>query len=687
MERITRFRASILLLVFFLIVSFFAFRLYDLQIIETGGVIDNTTTFTTRTRVKASRGDLLDRNGNALVSNRASYDLVFNYYLITNAENTNDLLLQLVKLSRELGIEYIDNFPITKERPFEYTLQDFSPTYQSYFQAYLANRGNLDSDITAHLLIQKLRDVYKIPETWTDEEARWVLGLRYELALRGGITNLPNYIFVEDISDTHLSAIRELNIPGLNVEPSTVREYNTDYAAHIIGYVGAMSPEQWEYYKNIDGYEMDSQVGQDGLEEAFEAELHGVDGIREDVYAADGTLVSSRYIKEPIAGNNVEVSIDLELQRIAEEALADAIEELRAQEPDEDGADAQGGAVVAMEVKTGEVLVCGSYPTYSLINFFEDYNEILKQDYDPLFNRALQGLYPPGSTYKMSMVAAAINNGLINSETIITDKGIFEKYDDFQPTCLAYSKNHQTHGDINAMQALEESCNYFFYELAEILSLSQIDAMAKGLGLGESTGVELYEYVGHRANEETKKANYTGSDALWYPADELMAAIGQSENRFTPMQLCVYASTLANQGRRYRATFLNRVVSADYHSLVTENNPELLDTTEINDEAYRTYVEGMKLVATSGTASGTFQYYPIAVAAKTGTAQTDKTTYSDHAAFVAFAPADDPKIAVAVYGEHAGHGSGLAKIAKAIFDVYFDVDFEGDVILDENKIS
>lgn len=691
MERITRFRASILLLIFCLIIGIFAFKLYDLQIIQTEGKTDNTTTYTTYTRVKAARGDILDRNGNALVSNRASYDLVFNYYIITGSENTNESLLQLVKLCQELEIEYIETFPITKSRPFEYTLEEYSTTQQNYFQAYLANR-DWDSDITAPLLMKRLRDAYHIPEEWSDEDARSVIGLRYELALRAGITNLPNYIFIEDAADADLSAIRELNIPGLMVEPSTVREYNTEYAAHILGYVGDMSPEQWEYYKNIEGYEMDSQVGQDGLEQAFEEELHGVDGLRKDVHTADGTLVSSTYEVMPQAGNNVEVSIDLNLQRVAEDELAAKLEGLRASEnKDADGADAEGGAVVAMEVKTGEILISASYPTYDLSTFFEDYEEILEQDYNPLYNRALLGLYPPGSTYKMSMVTAAINAGVINSQWTCYDAGIFDKYADssngWAPTCMAYSTNGGSHGTINAAHALEKSCNYFFYVLGDMMGISTIDETAKGFGLGESTGVELFEYTGYRANTETKEALYSGSDAIWYKGDQILAAIGQSDNRFTPLQLCVYASTLANQGKRYSATFLNRVVSSDYKELVKENEPELLSTMEIKDEAYQTYLEGMKLVCKSGTAASAFSNYPIAVAAKTGTAETDKVGASDNAAFICFAPADDPQIAIAIYGEQAGHGTAMASIAKAILDKYFDVDEIGDVVVYENQIG
>ena len=264
MERITRFRATILVTLICGILLFFAARLYYMQIIETGGVVDNTTVFITKTRVKAARGDILDCNGNLLVSNRASFDLVINHYVLTSSENPNQSLFELVQLCRQLGIEYTDHLPVTKTAPFTYTLEEYGSTWRSYFQEYLFRRGDgFDSDITAPLLIDKLRESYHIPADWSDEDARAVLGLRYELSLRT-LPNvyLSNFVFKADANAETLAAVSELSVPGMMVEASTVREYNTKYAAHILGYVGAMSPDQWEYYKNLEGasYAMDADT-------------------------------------------------------------------------------------------------------------------------------------------------------------------------------------------------------------------------------------------------------------------------------------------------------------------------------------------------------------------------------------------------------------------------------------------
>ena len=689
MERITRFRAHLIVVFFVAVVIFFGFKLYDLQIIQTDGNTDNVATFTTWTRVKASRGNIMDTNGNLMVGNRASYDLTINHYVLLSADGTNNHLRRLIRRCQEENIEYLEHFPVSETRPFVYTLNEYSSARQGYFQKYLAYMGGLDSDITAPLLVEKLRQRYRIPADWSDEEARLVIGLRYELELRNCVPSLAIFEILNDVSDQQLSAIDELNIPGLNVEASTVREYNTEYAAHILGFVGPMSPQQWEHYKTIDGYDMDAEVGQDGLEAAFEQYLHGVDGLREDVVTTDGTLISSRYLQEPKAGANIEVTIDLSLQAAAEDSLSALIAQLREKDEGTDGSDAEGAAVVALDVKTGAVLVCASYPSYDLSTFFENYNNILEADYNPLYNRALNAAYPPGSTYKVSMVVAGIDSGTITAQTPIVDEGVFDKYPGMSVSCLAWSNYGTTHGSIAAAEALQKSCNYFFYELGDRLTINTIDKTAKGFGLGELTGIELPEEKGYRANPETRAKLHSGEEANFYSGNKVLASIGQDDNRFTPIQLAVYASTLANRGKRYQATFLNRVVSADYRSLIAEGEKVLLSHMEISDEAYEAYTEGMYMVShvPNGTAYGTFNNYPINVASKTGTAQTGIPDTSDNGAFICFAPIEDPQIAIAVYGEKAGGGSTMAAVAKSILDVYFDVDEVGDVTINENQLG
>lgn len=680
MGRITGFRAVLLLTIVAVIMGLYGVKLYSMQVVDAEENGDNATTYTVYTRVRAARGELLDVNGNKLVTNRASYDLQLNHYVMLKADNTNQWLLKLAQLCNELGVSYVDHFPVTMEEPFTYTLDQQNSAWKGYFQKFLVNRDNMDSDISAPLLIQQLRSSYKIPEEWSNEQARMVIGLRYELTLRNGVTNLPTYVFLEDASETVLNAVLALDVPGLTVETSSVRVYNTEYAAHILGYIGAMDESELEYYMQLDGYEMDAYVGKSGLEKAFEEYLHGVDGLRKDKVTKDGVVIESTYVTKPQPGSNVEVSIDLALQEAAEDKLAEVLDSRR-----EAGIAAEGGAVVAIDVKTGQVLVCGSYPTYDLSTLFEDWNELQSADYNPLLNRALQGTYAPGSTFKVAMLIAGANAGLVDASTSYNDLGYYS-IPGYTPHCNKLSG----HGWVTGSDAIKVSCNCYFYWLADNinqkLSWDVADSTVKALGLGELTGVELSERQGSRANAESKADAYTGYDANWLRADALMAGIGQSVNAFTPIQLAVYASTLANQGVRNRATFLSRVVASDYSSLICESQVEVLSRLTITDEAKAMYLDGMKRVAqeSGGTAYSTFKNYPISVAAKTGTAETGASL--TNGAFICFAPADDPQIAIAVYGEKCKGGSYLAPVAKAILDVYFGLD-TGDVDNFENQLG
>ena len=714
MERMTRLRARILLGLFAFIMVLYAMRLFNLQIISTDGNTDNTTYYTTVTTVRAARGDILDRNGKVLVGNRASYDLVFNHFVIKSADNRNEYLYTLLKKCEELGVEHQDHLPVTTTRPFEYTLSDYSTAWQGYYQNYMSDRS-WDPDVTAPLLIEKMRELYKIPEEWTEEEARSVIGLRYEFDLRG-VTNLPSYVFISDVDSENLAAILELNTPGLMVESSTVREYHTTYGAHILGYMGAMTENEWLEYKKL-GYSMDADVGKSGFEEAFETYLHGIDGQRLDKVTKEGTIVSQQYLegKEPVAGNNVETTIDIDLQKVAEDALAQRMKEIT--DPnintggEGEGLDAQGAAVVVMKVKTGEILACASYPTFNLATMKEDWDAINNDDLKPMFNRAFGATYAPGSTYKMSTLVAAMEHVYLKGEKAgqpiyapgetIYDTGVFNHDDfaDFHPTCLFYSSSYGSHGDLTAQDALKVSCNLFFYELGYRMTINMMDETAKGFGLGEPTGIELTEKVGWRANEASKKASYKNSaDAAWNGGDRVLCAIGQSENRFTPLQLAVYTCTLANQGTRYRATFLNRVTSSDYRTLVYSNSPEVVSKMNISDTTYNTYVDGMRRVVTmiGGTATTCFggpkdednTQWPskITVCAKTGTAQ-HSSGGSDHGVFVCFAPMDDPQVAIAIFGEKTAHGSSMAPVAEPILKAYFEMVDASEVYTYENGLS
>lgn len=686
------FRVTALILLAALMLGVFSVRLYNVQVVE-GSAQEATPSgsYTYYTRVTAARGEILDRNGKVLVGNRASFNIVLIYPVLFSSEDPNGSLRALTNLAVQRGLEIVDHLPVALEKPYEYTKDQYSSVWNDYFKTFLAAR-EWDSDISAPQLIRRLRERYHIPDDWTEEEARRVISVRYELELRH-CTNLPNYVMLEDVDAISLAELTELNIPGVTVEKSTVREYYTDYAAHILGRVADMNPEEYEYYKQYD-YAMDAKVGKEGLEKAFELELHATDGMLQTTIASDGTILEEHYVVEPVAGNNVELSIDIDLQKVAEDELEGLILDLRENglNGTDRGKDAEGGAVVAMSVKTGEVLVSASYPTFNLSTYAEDYNDLLEQDFAPLYNRAVQGTQPPGSTFKMVTTIAAINEGVIKPGYEINDLGVYRRFENagYTPRCMLYTTSNgtATHGSINVMEALSVSCNYYFYEIGWMTGIEAIDQTAKALGLGESTGIEIYEETGHRANPETKSALYAGSSGAWYGGDTVSAAIGQSENRFTPMQLCSYTAALANRGTRYQATFLRRVLSSDYEELVRAHTPTVLSRLEISDDAYKAYTEGMRLAVTSysGTSYSLFGNYDVAVCAKTGTAE-HGSGGSDNASFVLYAPADDPEIAIAIYVEKGAQGGNLGKIAKAILDVYFSEASAVDTVPAENRLN
>ncbi len=737
MERMSRFRAVMLFVLFAFVLVLFAGKLFRLQIIETNGNTDNTQTYTTLTTVRAARGDILDRNGNVLVGNRASYDLVFNHYVTKSYPNRNDALYRLVQKCKELGVTYSDHFPVTRERPFDYTLTELNTSWQNHFRAFMVDRG-LDSDISAPLLLEKMRSRYDIPDTWSDEDARAVIGFLYEFDLRG-ISNLPTYTFLEDVSNENLSAILELNIPGLMVESSTVREYHTQYGAHILGYLGSMTDDQWKEFKEQD-YSMDALVGQTGFEQAFEEYLHGIDGTRVDIVNKDGATVDQFWarekddagntvIKSPIAGNNVETTIDIGIQKVSEEALEYVMK--RITDPtdnlstgDDTGLDAEGAAVIVMECKTGKILACASYPTFNLSTMLEDWEQINNDPMKPLFNRAFGAEYAPGSTFKMCTLLSAMENRnkegnwIYTPGEIIPDTGVYTKYEGFAPTCLLWTsahavhKNYDTGGDIDATWALAGSCNCFFYELGDRCTWEMVADTAQALGLGTSTGIELVEKTGALNTPDQKKKVYgSGVNANFSAGDRVLGGIGQGENRFTPLQLAVYASTLANKGTRMKATFLSRVVSSDYRTLIKENQPEVANQMDLQSTTVDTYYTGMRMVITNSTGTGNRFFggfadqigdtklpcdgvqWPmrneITVYAKTGTAQ-HSSGGSDHGAFICFAhraEETEPDIAIAVFGEKCAHGGWLAPVAEQILMAYYELTASSEVTAFENQVG
>ena len=474
-----------------------------------------------------------------------------------------------------------------------------------------------------------------------------------------------------------ISALMENGISGFDVTVDYVRQYNTNLAAHLLGYTRAMDPEDYQNVYRTLGYPMDATVGKEGAEYAFEKYLHGTDGEAVVTKHAAGTVTGTIYTEEPVPGNNVNLTIDLDLQSAAETALASGIEGMRSRQAEEGNASddiASAGAVVAVDVKSGEPLAIASYPTYDLSTMFDsdNYKQLSNDKNSPLVNRALQGLYSPGSTFKPCTAIAGLTEGVINTGSTITCSGIFTKYEEqgYAPKCWIYSSG-ATHGADNVTEAIRDSCNIFFYTVGDSMNIDTLARYAAAFGLGESTGIELPESTGQMA---TKKLKEEINHEEWYLGDSLQAAIGQSISLFTPLQLAEYCATIANGGARHSASILKSVRSYDYTEQIYEAEHEVLSTVETSDYNWAAVQRGMYLVANdpSGSAYQTFGAYQIPVAAKTGTAQLGENQVNN-AIFICYAPYDDPQVAVAVVVEHGVSGSSVASIARDVLDAYFTV--------------
>ena len=691
MERRARFRTGVFVAVILVIMALFTFRLYALQTSLTEEEIRTSNSLTIWTTVDAARGKILDRNGTVMVGNRASYNLIMIGYVFFNGPSPNESLLELLALCDELGIDVESDFPVSETRPYTYTLEDYSEAWQSYFRKFLTSRG-WDPDMSAQNLMRNLREDYNIPGGLTEEEAYRLIAVRFELELRT-IEGMPldNYILARDISSENLAAVMELGVPGVLVETTTVREYNTTYAAHLLGHTGSMNA--YEYENLYPDYAMDAVVGKEGVEYTFEKYLHGTDGLLETTILSTGEVLEQKYLATPEPGNNVELTIDLGLQMTAENALAQVIQNLQENGvgSQKEGKDADSGAVVVLDATNNEVLAMASYPTYDPARYNLDFNELAEADGNPLLNHALQGLYPPGSIYKMVTAIAAMEFANVGAYYQVTDQGVFTKYElqGYAPACYIWRSSGRTHGTVNMMQALAVSCNYYFYEVGLQVATENVDYVAERLGLGEPTGIELYEETGTRANAETKAEIFAGTDmAAWVDGDKLQASIGQSLNSFTPLQMACYVSALANQGARYKATLLSRVVSWDYQDLILESQPEIASQLDMDEKTIACINEGMKMTVSdySGTANSYLSDYPISIAAKTGTAQ-HGSGGSDNASFVCYAPADDPQIAIAVYVEHGAQGGNLANVVRPILDAFFSQESKYETTYNENTVQ
>jgi penicillin-binding protein 2 len=646
-------------------------RLYNLQIVNGEEYLKKSERRISRTvNIKAPRGEILDRYGRPLVTNRMSFTIRFDA-LTWEKSQKDKIISELIALCGQSGNEYIDTLPVSKTAPFFYT---YTPGENSQDEIRTVEylRGNNWPDNTRpDELINLMCGKYSIADNLPDNQKRAVAGVCFEMEAREFSRYTP-YTFAQDVDINLVTRIKEQsrNFPGVFIEVEPIREYETEYAAHLLGRVGLIYKEEYADLKKK-GYRMDDLVGKDGMEKALEEYLRGVDGFQSIETTTSGKLTNIIKSEDPILGKNCMLTIDIKVQEAAEKSLAAIVPKLRAEGKTNrrwGGEDAKGAALVAIDVKTGGILASASYPGFSLKTFNKDYRSLSTDPLKPLINRAISGMYPPGSTFKMITALAGLESGAITTTKKIYAKGIYTYYaPSYTPMCDIYRTYGRIHGNINVSEAIKVSCNYFFYETGRLATIEKLEEYAAKFGLGEPTGVEIPgESRGKIAGpSERKKVNKS-----WYRGETLAAAIGQSDTMVTPIQLANYIATLVNGGTRYKPYFLKSVKDANTNATLFETQPEVKGKVELNEKNLKAVLSGMHMAAqeTGGTAASTFLNYPVTVGAKTGSAQAPG---GSHAVFVAFAPYDDPEIAVAVVVENGGQGSRISSVARDVFDAYF----------------
>ncbi len=691
----TKFRTVAFTVAVLFVFSLFVADLFRIQIANADeATVEKVALKQTDTTIKAARGEILDCNGKPLVTNKQVNSIIFNgsYFPRTDEQQQrNEIIISLIRLLESNSTEWNNDIPM-------YFDQNGNIQFAADRDAdikYLKSKDvlYLNEYATAQNCFDELKTKFEL-ENYSDEEALKIASVCYSLKKNAFTTSNP-YTFADDVSVELASKIKENSgfYVGVEIQVTTEREYlNGTLAPHIIGITGSLNAEEYskrteeynEAIKNenltteektnlkLRAYAMDDTIGKFGLESAMEEYLRGTNGIESTITDADGNK-TTEITTEPVQGDTVILTLDSDLQLAVQEALANFIAQYR----DKASLPAVGSAVV-MDVNSGAVLACATYPSYDLTTYYDNYSALASDKSSPLWNRALQSTYEPGSTFKVAIALAGLEEGVITKDTRITCTRIYTYFQDTQFKCL------QAHGAITVAEALNQSCNIFFYETGRQLGIERMNDYCTRLGLGQKTGVEITESTGVLASIEYREAH----GGTWYPGDTVQAAIGQSDNLFTPIQLCNYVATVANGGTRYKAHFVKSVKSADYSQTVIDSTPVVLNETGISQNSISIVKEGMKRLGARLTA---FKDLPVAVAAKTGTAESKakvggKIESGLNGFMISFAPADNPQIAVCVAIENLNSGSATAVLVSDIYKAYFGTVSEVDTVESQNTV-
>jgi len=666
------------------IIGLYGFRLIFLQLVNGDSFTAQATNTTDyKFTVTAARGDIVDSKGERIASSTTGYNVVLNKLLMGD-EDLDTMLQKIVGLLGKNGESWNDSLLIGQPDAaghYEFTAASDNAAEQKALAAMKDNLG-LQQYATADDVMEKLVEDYDLAD-FSLYWQRVLSGIHYEMQLQA-FSNVNNFVMAENVSEATVATIKEnsLSLPGVEIVETSTRSYEQGTVLpHVLGRVGKITAEKWKvtdengqvtYPLKEKGYNMNDIIGISGLESAYEDELRGKDGVETITRNSDGVIVNTALTTVPEPGHTVQLTIDSEFQKAVDQALAKNVEWIKNTYADSKQANA--GAVVVIDVKTGGVLAASNYPSFDQNLYAAQYNEYSADENMPLFNRALQGLYTPGSTYKPSVAVAGLDTGLMNRNSTVNCTRVYTYYKDYRPRCAQHGHGN---GPIDVVNAIKWSCNIFFYDVGRRLTSDVYDAYAYKLGLGQRTGVEVSEALGHLTTKND--SNYTESL-------DIQAAIGQGNTAVTPIQLATYAATLANRGTRYRTHFVKAILDSNTGETLQETQPEVMDVVEDKGETFDLVREGMKGVAQTIPALAA---YPYTIACKTGSPQRSEgyyvgSTYKHYtnAAMIAYGPAEDPEIAIGVVVEYGGAGARTGQLVADIFNAYYAMK-DGTLTVDD----
>ncbi len=678
----TNLRFNVMTIITYLVGIVLLMQLFNLQIIHGAEYREESNTRLTRESVlEATRGNIMDKSGNVLVSSTTKFGLEL-YKSKIDTDDLNNTILNMINVLEKYNVSYPDSFPI-KMDPFKFTLsgEDLSNWKRS---------NNLAEDITAEQAFFKMKEKYKINKA-DNGETRKIMAIRYEIVQKG-YSSTKAVTISNDIPREAVAEFSENSeeFPGINIFVKPERTYTKGtLASHILGYASKISSD--EYKTRKDTYDQNDMIGKTGIEYVFEEYLKGKKGVKQIDMAVDGTITGEYTSEEAVPGSDVVLTIDANLQKVTEDALAANMQKIRSGGFGK-AYNAISESCVVMNVKTGEILAMASYPGYNPSDFIggistEKWNSYINDVSKPLVNKAIQTSYSPGSIFKMVTAIAGLESGVITPKTVINDTGVYTKYEKYgtRMNCWYYTDYHRGHGPLNVIGAIEKSCNYFFYETADRMQIDTLDKYAKYFGLGNKTGVELRdETSGVLASKETKAKMHPDA-SYWAPGDTLNAAIGQGDNEFSPLQMAKYISMLANGGNKIDVSIIKTIRKADGTEESRDNIKNFVkqklglsdgntEDLNINKDNLQVVLEGMRSVTEEGTAASIFKDFEIAVGGKTGSAEAPGNKVN--AWFAGFAPFDNPEIAVVVMAENGGHGYYTADAVKQIMREYFGMNLQ-----------